>query len=202
MSVDGNAWKVGWRPKLIIILGLILGGVVGALIDSPGMFAFIGMVAGIGVWLWGRSEVNGNYNTLLENFRDSTQSKVEESTGGLDVHSVHSFIAGAGDGPPLIEPSPKYTASHLLFGETSLVINREFEYNMKDRTTVRGGEQSELFYDQISGVQSENYSNYAELIITRSDGGKEVLRSMDPSGVNDVKSDLQQKMRESRKRAA
>lgn len=198
-NVNSTAWKVGWRPKAVIIGLLIVGGVIGALIDQAGSFAFLGLIAGVGVWFWGRSEINDKHVSVLGDFRDRSYSKVEDATAGLEAEAVHSFISSNGNSPPLIEPDSEYYASHLLFGDTSVLVNDEYQFDMVSRKMVQGGSQNEYFYDQITGVDSENYNNYGELVINMSGGGSHVIRSRDSSSINDVKSDLQQRMRNARR---
>lgn len=192
-------WKVGWRPKFVILLFIVFGGIIGAWLEEIGAFLFVGLIAGIVVWFWGRGEVNAKYMTLLENFRDETRSKVERDTGGMAVSSAHTFIGGSGNSPVFIEPSKRYEASHLLFGDTSVVINRQYSYKMPPRKSVQGGAQQEVFYDQIANVQSEDFANYAELQISLSSGQTERIKGRDTSGINAVKRDLQTKMREARR---
>jgi len=198
-SIDDTRWKIGWSPGVTVIGALIAGAVIGVLIDAPAIMAVLGLVAGLAVWLWGQREVNENYRTLLENFRDASRLKVERSIGGLNVSSMHTFISSSGGSPMLIEPARAYSATHMLFGDTSVVINREYEYDIKERRTLQGGEQRELFYDQISNVKTDSYANFAELDITLSSGDRETIRSLNPSGLDDVKSDLQRRMRTARR---
>lgn len=198
-AVNGWRWKIGWQPKKIIVGLMILGAIVGAMLDYIGQFAFLGLVVGVLVWFWGRAEVNAKYMSLLQDFRDQTRSKVERETGGMSLSSAHTFIGGHGSSPLFIEPSKKYKASHLLFGDTSVVINRQYHYKMPGRDTTQGGKQQEVFYDQIANVQSEDFANYAELQISLSSGQTERIKGRDTSGINAVKRDLQQKMRDARR---
>ncbi|MFC6955198.1 hypothetical protein [Halorubellus litoreus] len=198
-SVNGWRWKIGWQPKKIIVGLTILGAIVGAMLEYIGQFAFFGLVVGVLVWFWGRGEVNAKYMSLIQDFRDQTRSKVERETGGMSLSSAHTFIGGHGSSPIFIEPSKKYKASHLLFGDTSVVINRQYHYKMPPRDTTQGGKQQEVFYDQIANVQSEDFANYAELQISLSSGQTERIKGRDTSGINAVKRDLQQKMREARR---
>lgn len=198
-GVNETAWKVGWKPKAVIIGMFVVGAIIGALVDQAGLFGFLGLIAGVGLWFWGRNEVNDKYASELEDFRDRSRSKVESATAGLEAEAVHTFISSNGSSPPLIEPDSQYQASHLLFGDTSILVNDEYGFDMENRKMVQGGSQNEYFYDQITGVDSENYSNYAELVINMSGGGGHTIRSRDPSSINQVKSDLQQRMRDARR---
>ncbi len=198
-TVNGWRWKIGWQPKKIIIGLTIIGAIVGAMLEYIGEFAFLGLVVGVFVWFWGRGEVNAKYLSLIQDFRDQTRSKVERETGGMSLSSAHTFIGGHGSSPLFIEPSKKYKASHLLFGDTSVVINRQYHYKMPPRDTTQGGKQQEVFYDQIANVQSEDFANYAELQISLSSGQTERIKGRDTSGIDAVKRDLQQKMREARR---
>jgi hypothetical protein len=198
-AVNDWRWKVGWQPKKIIVGLTILGGIVGAMLEYVGQFAFFGLVVGVLVWFWGRGEVNAKYMSLIQDFRDETRSKVERETGGMSLSSAHTFIGGHGSSPIFIEPSKKYKASHLLFGDTSVVINRQYHYKMPQRSTTQGGKQQEVFYDQIANVQSEDFANYAELQISLSSGQTERIKGRDTAGINGVKRDLQQKMRDARR---
>ncbi|WP_115863436.1 HEAT repeat domain-containing protein [Halorussus litoreus] len=205
MAINGTRWKIGWSPKLVIISLLVVGFIVGAMAggEEPakvaGQLGIVGLIGGTAVWLWGRHEVNAKYTTLLEDFRDSSRKQVERETGGMTVSSAHTFISAVGSSPMGIEPARKYSTAHLLFGDTSVVVNRQYKYDMKERTQRKGGKQQEVFYDQISNVQSEDYNNYAELEISLSSGDTERIRGRDTAGINRVKSDLQQKMREARR---
>jgi RNA polymerase subunit RPABC4/transcription elongation factor Spt4 len=198
-TVNGWRWKIGWQPKKIIVGLTIFGAIVGAMLEYIGQFAFFGLVVGVLVWFWGRGEVNAKYLSLIQDFRDETRSKVERETGGMALSSAHTFIGGHSGSPLFIEPSKKYKASHLLFGDTSVVINRQYHYEMPGRDTTQGGKQQEVFYDQIANVQSEDFANYAELQISLSSGQTERIKGRDTSGINGVKRDLQQKMRDARR---
>ncbi|NHN61082.1 MULTISPECIES: HEAT repeat domain-containing protein [Halorussus] len=201
MTINGTRWTIGWSPKQVIVGFLIGGVVVGAMAEAVGAFAFVGLLAGVGTWLWGRSEVNSKYLSLLEDFRDGSRRQIERETGGMEVSSAHTFVSASGDSPALIEPARTYRTAHLLFGDTSIVVNRQYEFDMKERTQRKGGKQQEVFYDQISNVQSEDYKNYAELQISLSSGDTEHIRGRDTAGIDEVKSDLQQKMRDARRAA-
>lgn len=194
-DINDTRWSIGWNPLLAIVPATVIGAALGWQADELVALTAIGLIAGVAVWYWGVTEVNSKYSPLLETFRESTRNRVANETSGVNIDSMYSFVTFAGNSPPLIEPAPSYYAAHIISGDTSVVINEQFRYDMEDRATYRGGEQAELFYDQISNVRSENYKNSATLEISLSSGQVKQLPSNDPQRVEAVKSELQQKMR-------
>lgn len=203
IRINDTRWTVGWNPLTIIVPLVIVAAALAILVElEPDQILVctgLAILAGLAVWYWGVAEVNSKYNPLIRNFRHSTRQRVANETGGINVNSMYSFINFRGSSPPLVEPARKYDAAHIVFGDTSVLINEEFEYHMEDRTPYRGGEQAELFYDQISNVRSENYKNRQTLQISLSSGQVAEIPSTDPDGVTQVKSELQQKIRAARR---
>jgi len=198
-AINDTRWSIGWNPLKAILPTTIGGVALGLVAEEVVVLLVLGAVVGVAVWYWGVSEVNQKYFPLVETFRDSTRQRVADETGGLTVNSMYSFIGQVGDPPPMVEPAPTYSVAHIIFGDTSILINEEFRYDMGDRATFRGGEQSELFYDQISNVRSESYVNYATLQISLSSGQVKEIPSTDPDRVETVKSELQQSIRAARR---
>jgi hypothetical protein len=198
-QIDNTRWKIGWNPFMIILPPIVLGAGIGYAVDSAAkniaIFAAVGLLVGLAIWYWGAQEVNKKYSPLLDNFRDMSQNWVTEETGGIKLNSIYNFFTSAGDSPSLIEPAPTYHITHIFIGDTSVIINKQFQYDMESRTSLRGGEQSELFYDQISNVRSKKYNNRATLELSLSSGQVIEIPSRDPQGVEMVKSELQQYMR-------
>jgi hypothetical protein len=180
-------------PAIVLVAGI--GYAVDSTAENIAIFAGAGLLVGIAIWYWGVQEVNDKYHPLLGDFRDRSQTWVTEETGGIKINSIYNFFSSAGNSPSLIEPAPTYHITHILIGDTSVIINKQFQYDMESRTGLRGGDQSELFYDQISNVRSENYNNRATLELSLSSGQVIEIPSRDPQGVEMVKSELQQYMR-------
>lgn len=199
VKIDDTRWKIGWSPLLVIFPLTLIGALIGWNTDNLVVFSAAGLLAGLGIWYLGVQEVNSKYPPLLDDFQDTTRKRVADETGGITVNSMYTFVSPMGDSPPLIKPAKTYSVAHLIFGDTSLLINKAFQYDMENRTTYRGGEQSELFYDQISNVQSENYSNYATLQVSLSSGEIAEIPSRDPQSVEAVKSELQENIRAARR---
>lgn len=219
MEIDDKRWWIGWRPTIFVLGIPLLGLVLGFLVDSrfiedlsepaelgtsmlsrpPILFPILGFVAGLIVAYWGAAEINANYSEILGRFSDTSGSAVQESTSGLQAFSTYSFIDIIDNSSPLfVQPCRKYRATHLVFGERSVIMNREHKYDLKRRKQVKGGQQEEILYDQISSIYTENYKNYGELKITLSSGNEKTITSDDIPKINDVKSDLQKKMRQAR----
>lgn len=199
IQIHDTKWKIGWNPLLFVFFPILIGAVIGWQVDNLLLFLIGGAIAGLVIWYLGAQEVNEKYRVLLEEFRDTTRNRVADETGGINVNSMYTFVSPVGESPMLLEPAETYVTSHLIFGDTSLLINEEFQYDMEDRTTFRGGQQSELFYDQISNVQSENYSNYATLQVSLSSGQIKEIPSRDPRSVEEVKAELQEHIRAARR---
>ena len=216
MEINDTRWWIGWRPMVPILGVLLVGAVLGLAIEPdftsefnspdseaepsnlifsmPVILSAVGLLFGIGVAYWGAAEVNSKYETLLNTFIENASAQAEKSTGGFDT--FRDVITRTS--PMFIQPSKRYGATHLLFGDKSLVMNREFKYDMKDRQSIKGGSQEEIMYDQISNIYSQDYANYSELSITLSSGVTKTVTSFDPSALAEVKSNLQQRMRQAR----
>jgi len=193
--INDTRWSIGWKPLQVVAVPTIALTIVGVAVDQIAVFLVLGVLVGVAVWYWGVAEINQKYPPLIDDFRESTRNRTANETGGVNVHSLHTFISTQGSSPSLVEPAPSYSAAHIIFGDTSVIINEEFRYDMRDRSTYRGGQQAELFYDQISNVRSESYVNYAILEISLSSGQVKEIPSRDPNRVESVKGELQQNIR-------
>lgn len=203
-NINGTRWKVGWHPLFVIlpltVAGAALGYVVEDKVQTIGMFAVFGAVVGIAVSYWGAQEVNNKYLPLLQEFREQSHNRLSAETGGVNIQSSYNFFNPSGTSPFFITPHPTFHITHILISDESVIINKEFQYDVESRSGFRGGEQSELFYDQISNIHSENYRNKATLELSLSSGQMIEIPSRDPEGVETVKSEIQQHMRQVRRK--
>lgn len=203
-DINDTRWKIGWNPFLTILALTIVGAALGYWMSKTGettiIVSIIGAIVGIVLSFWGALEVNEKYIPLLKDFRETTQNRVRSKTGGLNVQSYYNFFNSTGKSPLFIRPNHTYHITHIIMGNDSVIINKEFQYDLEDRTGFRGGEQSELFYDQISNIRSMNFKNDAMLELSLSSGQVIEIPSRDPEGVEKVKTEIQQYMRDVRQK--
>jgi hypothetical protein len=204
-NINGTRWKIGWHPLLVILPLTVVGAALGYAVEEEevqtiGMFAVFGAVVGIAIAYWGAQEVNNKYLPLVREFREQSHNRLSAETGGVNIQSAYNFLNPSGTSPFFITPHPTFHVTHILISDESVIINKEFQYDLEDRTGFRGGEQSELFYDQISNIHSENYQNKATLELSLSSGQVIEIPSRDPGGVETVKSEIQQHMRQVRRK--
>ncbi|MCQ4332350.1 zinc ribbon domain-containing protein [Natronomonas sp. F2-12] len=175
-DVNGIAWWIGWNFWITIIgITLIVATIGFMVVDQAGqigIITFFGLLAGFGIYFWGTRVVNANYEELLNRF----VSQAERSAArGIDVAEAgtYSLTRGNGKSPPFVKPSRTYRTTTLVVTGTSVNINQGAKYNMASREAGSGGTNRELFYDQITAVDSHQDGNYSTLEI-RTAGGESI----------------------------
>lgn len=204
-EVNKLRWRVGWKPKIVIVAGLVIGLVIGVAIDSIGVGLLIGLVVGGGAWFWGVQEINDKYVDVVEDFeRDATNSA--KSTLSMDGdEDWYTFTGGLGESsPPLVEPDRRYITSIIAVGDVSAAMNSGAEIDMESLANAGGGSTSELYYDNINNVSSAkdnvNGTPQARLEISSVGGEEFVLREeQNLDAVPKVESQIREEMREARR---
>ena len=175
-DVNGFAWRVGWSPWLTVLgITFVVTAIAAAITDEGGEIggaAFFALVAGFAVYFWGTREVNANYEELLERFVSKTE---RQAARGIDVAeaSTYSLTWGNGESPILVKPSRTYFTTTLVVTGTSVNINEGAQYRMDKRNPKSGGTNRELFYDQITAVDSHQDGDYSTMEI-RTAGGESI----------------------------
>lgn len=197
-NVSGIQWKLGWSPWLSILGVTIAFTIVGAAIDAIGMFFVIGLIGGIGVYFWGTREINDNYETLLSQFISESERK---GARGIEADSAntYSLTYGLGDSPPLVEPSKTYKTNTLVVTDASANVNKGATYDMKKRSSAAGGSNRELYYDQISAVESHQDGNRSVLEIRTSGGDTIEIGSTNTDTVDQAMSDVRKRVRKAKR---
>lgn len=193
-QISGMAWKMGWHPLGVIIAVTIVATIIGTGIEAIAPLFGLGLLAGATVGFWGTREVNDNYEPLLKKFISEANRKAAR---GIEVNdaSTYSLTYGNGDSPFLVKPSRSYFNTTLVLSDTSANINKGSEYNMEAREGVGGGSNRELFYDQISAVESHQDGNYTTLEIRTSGGDSLEISSTNTDTVDQALSDLRKRVR-------
>ena len=175
-DINGFAWRIGWSPWLTVLGVMVVMTAIAALILEEGSqiggAAFIGLLAGFAIYFWGTREVNANYEELLQRFVSKTE---RQAARGIDVAeaSTYSLTWGNGESPIFVDPSRTYFTTTLVVTGTSVNINEGAKYEMDARNSKGGGTNRELFYDQITAVDSHQDGNYSTMEI-RTAGGESI----------------------------
>ncbi|GAA0726157.1 hypothetical protein GCM10009060_23480 [Halorubrum trapanicum] len=202
MSVEEDVneiqWKLGWNPKITIIAVTVLFTIVGAAIDAVGTFFVLGILAGGAVYVWGTRTINDNYDSFLSRFISESERK---GARGIEVDSAntYSLTYGMGDSPPLVEPSKTYKTNTLVVTDASVNVNKGAEFDMKSRESVAGGSNRELYYDQISAVESHQDGRRSVLEIRTSGGDTIGVGSTNTDTVDAAMSDVRKRVREAKR---
>lgn len=198
-DVNGFAWWFGWHPGPTIIGVMVFVSVIGFMaVDGAGQIigvAVLGLIVGFVVHFWGTREVNANYKDLLIEF----ESKAERTAArGIEVSGAetHSLTWGSGKSPMLVNAFPTYRTSTLVVTGTSVNINEGAKFDMVGREGAGGGTNRELFYDQITAVDSHQDGMFSKLKINTSGGESIDVGSGATETVDAAISAVRKKLRE------
>jgi len=199
MTDDGNVnnvrWKIGWSPWAVIIGVTIVFTLIGAGVEQVGAFFVLGILTGIITWYWGVREINGKYQSFVQKFIGESERNAKR---GIDVDDakLYNLTYNSGSSPLLVKPSDAYYNTTIVVSETSINLNKGAEYDMTSRSGVGGGTNKELYYDQVTGVQSHQDGAFTELEIKTSGGGSTRISSAATDTVDEVVSEVRQRVRE------
>lgn len=203
MAADGNTlrWKLGWSPWLVIGSIVLVSTIVGVVLEATGWFLILGLAAGFGTWYWGVVEINDSYRPYIEGFLSRSAQNAKR---GIDVEDgdLYNLTYTSGQSPPLVEPDDTYSNTTIVVTETSINLNKGATYDMKSRSGSGGGTNEEIYYDQVTGVQSHQGGNVTELEIQMSGGNSTKIRSNKTDTVDSVVSDVRQRVRKLKKPGA
>lgn len=87
----------------------------------------------------------------------------------------------------------------MFLSDVSVSVNRGSTYDMKRREKSETGTTTEIYYDNIETIKSDNKGHYTELIIKTSAGDDIEARSSDKGPVESAESDLRNRMRKARR---
>lgn len=196
-DVSGIKWKLGWSPWLTIIGITILAVLIGSIVDVIGPMFILGLMAGVAVYYWGTQEVNNNYKELLTQFISESERK---GARGIEVDDAESYSLtyGRGDSPFFVEPSKTYETTTIIVSDASVNVNLGAEYDMENRSSVAGGTNRELYYDQISAVESHQDGSRSILEISTSGGDNIEIGSTNTDTVDAAMRDVRDKVREAK----
>lgn len=195
VSVNNVRWKIGWSPWRVIIGVTIAITLIGAAVERPGVFFVLGVFAGIVTWYWGVREINANYNAFLQKFIGESERNAKRGIN-LDEANLYNLTYYSGNSPVFVEASDKYTNTTIVVSETSINLNRGAEYDMRSRSGNGGGTNEELYYDQVTGVQSHQDGTFTELEIKTSGGDSTRVSSAATDTVDQVVSEVRKRIRE------
>jgi tetrahydromethanopterin S-methyltransferase subunit G len=195
VSVNNVRWKIGWSPWRVIIGVTIAVTLVGAAVERPGIFFVLGVLAGIVTWYWGVREINANYNAFLQKFIGESERNAKRGID-LDEANLYNLTYYSGNSPVFVEASDRYTNTTIVVSDTSINLNKGAEYDMRSRSGNGGGTNEELYYDQVTGVQSHQDGAFTELEIKTSGGNSTRVSSSATDTVDQVVSEVRQRVRE------
>ncbi|MGQ3329256.1 hypothetical protein [Halorubrum sp. FL23] len=194
-SVNNVRWKIGWSPWAVTIGVTIVFTLIGAGVDQPGLLFVLGIFAGIITWYWGVREINANYRSFVQKFIGESERNAKRGID-LDEAKLYNLTYNSGSSPLLVKASDTYYNTTIVVSETSINLNEGAEYDMKSRSGVGGGTNKEIYYDQVTGVQSHQDGTFTELEIKTSGGGSTRISSAATDTVDEVVSEVRQRVRE------
>ncbi|APW97333.1 hypothetical protein CHINAEXTREME_05900 [Halobiforma lacisalsi AJ5] len=194
-DVNNIRWKIGWSPWSVIIGVTVVFTLIGAGVEEVGAFFVLGILAGVITWYWGVREINDKYRPFVKKFIGESERNAKR---GIDVEdaNLYNLTYNSGSSPLLVEPSDTYYNTTIVVTETSINLNKGAEYDMKSRSGVGGGTNKEIYYDQVTGVQSHQDGAFTELEIKTSGGGSTRISSSATDTVDEVVSEVRQRVRE------
>ncbi|WP_200531143.1 hypothetical protein [Halorubrum sp. LN27] len=199
MTDDGNVnnvrWKIGWSPWSIIIGTTVVFSLIGAGVNEAGIFFVLGILSGMIAWYWGVREINAKYQSFVQKFIGESERNAKR---GIDLEEakLYNLTYNSGSSPLLVKPADTYYNTTIVVSETSINLNKGAEYDMKSRSGVGGGTNKEIYYDQVTGVQSHQDGAFTELEIKTSGGGSTRISSAATDTVDEVVSEVRQRVRE------
>lgn len=198
-SVNGLAWWFGWHPAKTVLGLTVAGVVVGTFVDALVLSSVVGPLAGLTVWYWGVREVNGNYEAYEDWFTAKSERAAERGVL-IDDGTSHSLTSFYGESPLLIEPLDTFCVTVFTMADTSVNVNEGAEYDMRSLDGVDGGKDRELFYDQISAVESRRESGGRSRLDVRLPGSEDlVVDSNDTETVEAIVTQLRRRVREAKR---
>ncbi|WP_408960442.1 hypothetical protein [Natrinema sp. 74] len=96
----------------------------------------------------------------------------------------------------LVEPASAYENTTIVLTETSISLYGGAEYDMKSRSGRDGGDTSEIYYDQLTGVRSKQERDVTELEIQTSGGDSTRITSYATDTVDELVSEIRHRIRE------
>jgi hypothetical protein len=159
-------WWAAWRPRPLLVLGIVLG--LGVAIASSSPFPFLLFVLlSVGFWICGTQLVNRNATMLLE--EAEAQCRVSGANKlGIKASDGETFVLrGQTDFGrfPLISVAPNHTIAVLYATPSFLGIYAGTVVDLKERHTKFGSTTKELYYPHIAAVE---YSAYEFRLVTTS----------------------------------
>jgi hypothetical protein len=188
--MDNLLWWIGWRPKVALIVGGIVGLAV-AIAAGSGW----GLLAGIPfpvLWFFGTQHINKTWRAYFDRGADvASDSGAKRLDVGKDEAARHLLYYGEGSAV-LVTPARAYHFTPLYVGETFLGIYAGPQYDMVKRQGPSEGRTRELYYRQITTVDFER----PFFVVKASSGDNIQYQSMDyeraESAVNAVRRRLRQ----------
>lgn len=196
-NVNNVRWKIGWSPWIVIIGVTVVFALVGVAVDRIGPFLALGILSGIITWYYGVREINAKYQSFVEQFVGESERNAKR---GIDIEDakLYNLTYNSGSSPLLVTPSDNYYNTTIVISETSINLNEGAEYDMESRSGVGGGTNKELYYDQVTGVQSHQDGTFTELEIKTSGGESTRISSVATDTVDQIVSEVRQRVRETK----
>ncbi|WP_128903745.1 coiled-coil domain-containing protein [Halorubrum amylolyticum] len=194
-SVNNVRWKIGWSPWAVIIGVTIVFTLIGAGVEQVGPFFVLGILTGIVTWYWGVREINAKYKSFVQKFIGESERNAKR---GIDLEDakLYNLTYNSGSSPLLVKPSDMYFNTTIVVSDTSINLNEGAKYDMTSRSGVGGGTNKEIYYDQVTGVQSHQDGTFTELEIKTSGGDSTRISSIATDTVDEVVSEVRQRVRE------
>jgi hypothetical protein len=171
---------------------------IGVVADAIFVAILLGLLAGVVVWYYGVQEINRNYTPYVQQFLSETERAAERTIHAEDL-STYSFLHSTGKSPPFVEPADRYYATILNITAKSVTVTEDAEYDLVAREQVGRGRRHELFYDQITAVESYQDSEQQNTLeIRTADAGSITVRSTDEAKIKDGASRLRQHVRDAK----
>jgi hypothetical protein len=204
-TVNDLAWSIGWHPLLTVggfgIVFLILGVVAKLEVGAIGAVTLLGLGIGTGVWYLGVTKINDNYRGFRDAFYARSANRAENRLGidKGEVIDTFDFRSHGGSSPILVEPSRLYRADHMVLSDVSVSVDKDSEYDMKDRDTNSTGTTKNIYYDNIESITTNDESHRTYLRIVTSRGENLQAATVDQRVAEQAQGRLRSKMREVRR---
>jgi hypothetical protein len=149
--MDGILWWIGWRGKVALFLGLIVG--LPLALKAESVWGLVGgLLPLLGLWFWGTLHINKAWRSHFDGAADlAADSGAEKLNIGPSEGTRHLLSYSVGSAL-LVKPARQYFFTPLYVGEKFLGIYEGAKLDMVARNNFAGSGTKELYYRHINSV--------------------------------------------------
>lgn len=151
--MDEFQWWLAWRPKVVLVLGAVLGTLLGVAGGSAAL-GLSGFILAVAIWFLSTQAVNKRWAGTLDAVTRSVESEGQKWLHLADGEfTPHVFVTESSGSSVFVRFAKQYKFTCTYVTPALVAVYEDTSYDAIERRLTPGTTTKEVYFRQIAGVE-------------------------------------------------